>query len=86
MNVDFILASAAEVEWLWSIATDIMQANRRGMNPILLEALLFLKTNRRFWDQETVRAAMTEVKLDGITERLQNDIDHGEIHHHDEEA
>jgi hypothetical protein len=80
MNVNFILASAAEVERLWSIASDIMQTNRRGMSPMLLEALLFLKINRRFWDLNAVRRAMNNVRIASIAKRLQADLDCEQTH------
>jgi hypothetical protein len=80
VNVDFILASAAEVEQPWSIASNVMQTNRRGMSPVLLEALLFLKINRSFWDVHAVLKAMNDVRVDGVAKRPQADLDCDQIH------
>jgi hypothetical protein len=57
MNTNFILGSAAVVERLWSNAGNILTKNRSGMTPQLLEAILFLKYNRRFWNQALVSDA-----------------------------
>ena len=41
MNCDFILGSAAEVERLWSIATNVLTDERKKTSPLMLEAVLF---------------------------------------------
>ena len=45
-NVDFILGSAAVVERLWSIADRLIDGERNNTSPLLMEALLFLRSNR----------------------------------------
>ena len=69
MNVDFILGSCAMVEWLWSLANYIMVDERKAMSPIMLEAVLFLKVNNRFWDIHVVRQAMRAVQNRQTCER-----------------
>ena len=58
INSDFILASAAVVERLWSLAGLILTDNRKGMTPHLFEALLYLKVNDGYW----TRADVVEVR------------------------
>jgi hypothetical protein len=48
INCDFILGSAAEVERLRSIAGKVFPKDRANMHPIQVEALLFLRINKRF--------------------------------------
>lgn len=40
------------------------------MSPLVFEALLFLKTNQRFWDDADVLEAIREACSDRIEERL----------------
>ena len=49
VNCDFILGSTACVERLWSIAKEILHGPRNRTSPIMVEALLFLRENRRHW-------------------------------------
>lgn len=60
--LDHVIASAAEVERLWSIARYILIDLRAKMAPILLEAILFLRYNRDLWDESTVMEARHEVR------------------------
>ena len=69
-NCDFILGSAAEVERLWSHAELIMRDNRRHISPILFEALLFLKVNRRFWGASLVEEAHGAIKEESRRSKL----------------
>ena len=48
-----MLSSAAAVERLWSLADKIVDGARNNTTPIVVEALLFLRCNRSFWDEET---------------------------------
>lgn len=66
VNTKFILGSAAEVERLWSTAEAI-----KLMTPMMLETLLFLKTNARFWNINVVRQAMRAVQNDDSSARLE---------------
>ena len=74
LNVDFISGSAAEVERLWSICKYILTVNRSGLSPILLEAILFLRINRSFWDIKLVQEAYTNTKEKQRTSRLEREI------------
>ena len=58
MNRDFILGSAAEVERLWSIATNVLTDERKKTTPLMLEALLFLRVNEPLWDVNMVKQAI----------------------------
>ena len=70
------MGSAAEVERLWSLAENIMTDNRMSTSPLMLESILFLKVNRRFWDALSVSRAMTN---DDFNERLQAHMDEEEV-------
>ena len=52
IDTRIFLSSAATVEQLWSEADAILVKHRRRMNPIILECLLFLKSNRHLWGQD----------------------------------
>lgn len=54
INCDFILASTAEVERLWSLAKYVLTDQRSRLEPVFFKSLLFLKENRGFWDQNLV--------------------------------
>ena len=58
MNCDFILGLAAEVERLWSIATNVLTDEWKKTSPLMLEAVLFLQVNSRLWDVQTVKQAL----------------------------
>ena len=45
-----IPCSAAEVEPIWSRARHVLTRERSVMAPIIFEAIIFLKYNRRLWD------------------------------------
>jgi len=62
INSDFILASAAVVERLWSLAGLILTDNRKGMTPHLFEALLYLKVKDGFWTRADVVEARREAQ------------------------
>ncbi len=54
----FVLGSSAECERLFSMAQYIFCQNRRSISPIVLESILFLKLNERFWDAGLVSEAI----------------------------
>lgn len=58
MNADFVLGSVAKVERLRSQARHLLTDNRKKCSPILVEAILFLKVNARYWDVALVAEAM----------------------------
>ena len=59
VNCDFIAGSVAEVERLWSLAGHILTDESMSTTPT--NAMLFLKVNKRFWDETTVQKAMDAV-------------------------
>jgi hypothetical protein len=67
---DHIIGSAAEVERLWSIARYILTTSRTRLEPILFEALLFLRANCVLWDERTVQAAIHAAQKDDKDEWL----------------
>lgn len=58
---DFLPATSCSAERAFSAARWVLTDIRKRMSPILFEAILFLKLNRRLWDLNTVAKAM---KLD----------------------
>eukprot|EP00171_Calliarthron_tuberculosum_P022099 IDg22099t1 len=58
---NFLPATSCSAERVFSSAKWVLTDVRKRMSPILFEALLFLKVNRRLWDIKTVATAM---KLD----------------------
>ena len=57
-NANFVLASAAEVERVWSMARYLLTTQRSRMSPKLFECMMFLKYNVGYWSVETVRDAV----------------------------
>ena len=77
MDADFILASTAIVERLWSLAGHILTDTRKQMTPIVFESLIFLKLNERFWDQELLvskAVSMARTERSQEQERLERDL------------
>lgn len=72
------LSSAAIVEQLWSEADAILVKRRRRMNPIMLECLLFLKANRKYWNQEDICTALKNLVEGEREKRNQDKIDAAE--------
>ena len=72
-NCDFILGSAAEVERLWSIATNVLTDERKKMSPLMLEAVLFLRVNCRLWDVQTVKQALHMSQNERIDRKIEED-------------
>merc|ERR1712188_191242 len=70
-NCDFIYGSSAEIERLWSFAKLTFRGNRMSTSPYMLECMLFLKFNDRFWDVSTVEEAFRIVS----NERKKNTIE-----------
>eukprot|EP00171_Calliarthron_tuberculosum_P007903 IDg7903t1 len=68
----FILGSNAEVERLFSLAGNVYSANRRSMTPQVFEAIVFLKYNRRFWDQDLVSQAVRHAKKEASNQRYES--------------
>ena len=66
---DFLLGSAAIVECLWSKFDALVLQRRRGMSPIMVEGILYLKENRDLWGIEDVKEALRRVKENEKKER-----------------
>ncbi len=62
IDASFICGSAAKVERLWSQANYIVQNHRKVSTPRLAEAILFLKTNKSYWDLLMVCEAMASTR------------------------
>ena len=77
-NVDFILGSAAVVERLWSIADRLIDGERNNTSPLLMEALLFLRSNRIYWDIELVRTAFNAVRSQIATQKMEEEAEYEE--------
>ena len=69
INLDFLLGSAAIVECLWSKFDALVILRRRGMSPIMVEGILYLKENRDLWGIEDVKEALRRVKENEKKER-----------------
>ena len=62
INCDFIVGSTAKIERIWSHVKYILSENRSRMSLLLFESIMFLKFNKRFWDQSTVAAALKNAR------------------------
>ena len=65
IDCNFITGSAAVVEGLWSMYDAFNSKRRRGMSPITVEMILFLKKNRDLWGIEDVAKAHAH-RLKGV--------------------
>ena len=71
--------SAAVVESLWSMYDAFNSKRRRGMSPITVEMILFLKKNKDLWGIEDVARANQNRLKDNRNERV-----HKKIAEHEE--
>ena len=85
INCTFITGSAAVAvaESLWSVYDAFNSKRRRGMSPITVEMILFLKKNKDLWGIEDVaRANQSRLKADK-SERVERKIaEHEEFMHY----
>lgn len=72
-DCSFILGSVATIERLWSIAGNVLMNHRKEMTPIVFEALLFLRTNKQYWNEHTVKEAWRMNKSEAVRRRLEED-------------
>jgi hypothetical protein len=70
VNCNFIVGSTAAVERLWSVAKTILTCQQSSMTPMMFETILFLRTNRRFWDRTLILKAIQKAKSDRVTRCL----------------
>jgi hypothetical protein len=73
MDANFVLASAAIVERLWSLANYISTDTRKSMTPMVFEVLIFLKVNHGFWKQDLVCTAIAMAKTERSNEKFKWD-------------
>ena len=77
-NVDYICASAAEVEQLCLIAKHILSNSRSRMTPNLFEALVFLKVNNEYWDCRMVQDTYMQARKELRSTRVQGMVEEDE--------
>jgi hypothetical protein len=74
IDCNFITGSEAVVESLWSTFDAFITKRHRGMSPIMIEMILFLKKNRDLWGlKDIIRANQSRVKA-GRSARLERKI------------
>jgi len=81
----FVTGSAAVVESLWSMYDAFNTKRRRGMSPITVEMILFLKKNKDLWGIEDVAKANQNRLNTERSERLQKKIAEHEEYMRDHE-
>ena len=69
IDCNFILATAVDVERLWSLAKNVLTDKRRGMATMMVQVILFLKENRDLWDCNTVYKSIANVQKKAAGER-----------------
>ncbi|KAI2506038.1 hypothetical protein MHU86_8359 [Fragilaria crotonensis] len=79
-NLDVIPATSVNCERLFSLAKHILTDTRKNTSPLLFEALLFLKVNRKLWDAYSVGKAMGRTR--GIDDAHPN----GNTLHHEDDS
>ena len=74
-DLNFILGSAAVVERLWSIADKLIDGTRNNTTPVLMEALLYLRENRQYWDEQLVQEAFNATRSQRVRKKLDEDLE-----------
>ena len=74
INCKFVTGSAAVVESLWSMYDAFNTKRRRGMSPITVEMILYLKKNKDLWGVNDIAKANQNRLKTGRSERLQKKI------------
>ena len=54
IECDFILATAVDVERLWTLAKNLLTDNRWGVATVMIQEILFMKDNRNLWNDSMV--------------------------------
>ena len=75
INCKFVTRSAAVVESLWSMYDAFNTKRRRGMSPITVEMILYLKKNKDLWGVKDIAKANQNRLKTGRSERLQKKIE-----------
>lgn len=79
IECSFIVGFVAEVERMWSIAGNIITNGRKDLTPTVFESLLFLSNNRSYWDDSTIRTAMTRVRSERVSRSIREDEEQSDI-------
>ena len=66
----FLFAPNAQVEQMWSQAKYILSQQRSRTSPLLIETILYLKINDRFWDKKTVIKGIGMADAEDASDRL----------------
>jgi hypothetical protein len=69
-----ILGRAAEIQRVWSTAEQILKPARFSTSPSLLEDILFLKYNFKYWDKRTVVKVIQLLQEQNSSERYEKDV------------
>ena len=77
-NLDFIFGPAAMVEQLWSIANAIIDGEHNKTSLLLMEALLFLRDNRSYWDIQFVKEAFNATRSQLVRLKMDDEVKHEE--------
>ena len=64
LSLKWIPATSNIAEQLFSSARHIFSDNRKKMTPVNLEAILFLKANKKLWDAQVVKQATEKISED----------------------
>lgn len=68
-----VKGSGAEVERLWSHAGHVMTKDRSSMSPLVFEAIMYLKYNRRLWNLTDVVEANKRRKSQSTAAKNRNE-------------
>lgn len=70
IDCSFCVATSNTVERLFSSCKHILTDLRKHMSPIMFEALIFLKINRKLWDAPMVATAIKNNEVQGVERDL----------------
>jgi hypothetical protein len=65
-NVEMIPDTSVNCERHFSLAKHILTATRKRTTPAMFEALLILKVNRKWWNEQSVALAMGRIGKDEV--------------------
>jgi hypothetical protein len=86
IDCNFITGSVAVVESLWSMYDAFNSKRRRGMSPITVEMVLFLKKNRDLWGIDDIaRANQSRLKADRSDRVEKKIVEHEEFMRDDDD-
>ena len=64
LSLKWVPATSNIAEQLFSSARHIFSDNRKKMTPVNLEAISFLKANKKLWDAQVVKQATEKISED----------------------